>query len=200
MIVGLDFDNTIVSYDALFHRVAFECGHIPAGLSARKEAVRDHLRAAGVEQIWTEMQGMVYGSRMDEAHAFDGCLEAISSMKKEGHRVIIVSHKTRYPFLGNRHDLHAAARGWLESRGFFSPQGLGFLETDVFFELTKEEKLSRIARESCTHFVDDLPEILTHPLFPSGVGKLLFCPGTDPGIAGIPCVSNWKEIPAWVTR
>ena len=200
MIVGLDFDNTIVSYDDVFHRVAVEGGHVPAALPVRKEAVRDFLRKAGAEDAWIEMQGVVYGSRMGEARAFDGALEAIASMKANGHRVIIVSHKTRYPFLGERHDLHAAARRWLEVQGFFDPQSLAFKDTDVFFELTKEDKLARIGRELCTHFVDDLPEILTHPLFPSGVARLLFAPGSGSSRRDLKVASKWSEIPIWLTQ
>jgi len=200
MILGLDFDNTIVSYDEVFHRVAVEGGHVPAGLPVSKEAVRNFLRTAGREEVWTEMQGTVYGSRMAEARAFDGALETIASIKAQGHRVIIVSHKTRFPFLGERHDLHAAARGWLEAHGFFDPRGLGFQGSDVFFESTKEEKLARIAREACTHFVDDLPEILTHPLFPPGVEKLHFAPGSAPGCGDLSSASKWSDIPLWLAR
>ena len=43
-VLGVDFDNTIVSYDCLFHRVAAERGLIPASLVATKGAVRDYLR------------------------------------------------------------------------------------------------------------------------------------------------------------
>jgi hypothetical protein len=146
------------------------------------------------------MQGTVYGRRMAEARAFPGALETIASLKAAGHRVLIISHKTRYPFLGERWDLHAAARAWLDAQGFFDPERLGFGASDVFFEPTKEEKLARIARESCTHFVDDLPEILAHPLFPSGVDRLLFAPRPASGASGFPHAASWPEIFAWLTR
>lgn len=200
MTIGLDFDNTIVSYDELFHRVGVESGRVPADLPASKEAVRDFLRNAGLEETWTEMQGTVYGRRMAEARAFPGALETIASLKAAGHRVLIISHKTRYPFLGERWDLHAAARAWLAAQGFFDPERLGFGDTDVFFEPTKEEKLARIARESCTHFVDDLPEILAHPLFPPAVNRLLFAPRPASGASGFPHAASWPEIFAWLTR
>ena len=199
MTVGIDFDNTIVSYDQLFYRVALENGHVPADCPVRKEAVRDFLHKAGAEDVWTELQGTVYGSRMGDALAFDSSLETIASLKGAGHRVLIISHKTRYPFLGPRHDLHAAARQWLETQGFFDPQGLGFRPADIFFELTKEEKLARIAHEACTHFIDDLPEILDHPLFPSNVAKLLFAPGNGVAEGSLPQASSWSEIHAWLT-
>ena len=200
MTIGLDFDNTIVCYDELFHRVGVESGRVPADLPVSKEAVRDFLRKAGAEDFWTEMQGMVYGSRMGEARVFDGALKTIAGLKAAGRRVVIISHKTRYPFRGERHDLHAAARAWLEKQGFFDSKGLAFAETDVFFEPTKEEKLARIAQESCTHFVDDLPEILAHPLFPPGVSRLLFAPNAHVASGEFPRASSWSEIFQWLTR
>ena len=41
MRIGLDFDNTIVTYDSLFHKVATEQGLVPASLPVSKLAVRD---------------------------------------------------------------------------------------------------------------------------------------------------------------
>jgi len=34
--------------------------------------------------------------------------------------VFIISHRTRHPFIGEPHDLHAAALSWLERQGFFT--------------------------------------------------------------------------------
>ena len=34
--IGLDLDNTLISYDQLFHRVAIERGLIPRGFSGAK--------------------------------------------------------------------------------------------------------------------------------------------------------------------
>ena len=65
MTLGIDFDNTIVGYDQLFHRVAVERRLIPANLPPRKNDVRDFLRSQGREDDWTMLQGYVYGPRMD---------------------------------------------------------------------------------------------------------------------------------------
>ena len=40
MILGVDFDNTIVAYDSLFHRVALERGLIPADLLNLSKVLR----------------------------------------------------------------------------------------------------------------------------------------------------------------
>ena len=175
MRIGIDFDNTIVSYDALFHRIAVEQGVVPSDLPPTKLAVRDHLRNAGEEDIWTEIQGYVYGSRMDEALAFPGVLEFFAWAVESGITLAIISHRTRHPFIGPRHDLHGAARRWVAAhlvrhdRPLVSPDA-------VFFELTREEKIRRIGDWRCDYFIDDLPEVLRDPSFPPRTVKLLFAP------------------------
>jgi hypothetical protein len=176
MRLGIDFDNTIVCYDALFHRVALEGGWIPADLPVNKTDVRNHLRATGREPIWTEMQGRVYGARMSEASPYHGVKEFFLACRRAELPVCIISHKTRHPFLGEPHDLHQAALDWLRQEGFFDDGGIGLTRDRVFFELTKASKLERIAACQCTHFIDDLPEFLGEAAFPAGVERLLFDP------------------------
>jgi hypothetical protein len=175
MHIGIDFDNTLVGYDALFRKVAGEWGVVPDDLRPTKLAVRDWLRAAGQEDRWTEMQGHVYGARMDEATAYPGAIEFILAMLGRGYTVSIVSHKTRHPFMGPKHDLHVAARGWIAHH--LQPQlDAAGVAIGVFFELTKGEKLARIGQCGCDSFIDDLPEILLAPEFPSATRALLFDP------------------------
>jgi len=100
MRIGLDFDNTIVNYDRIFHTVALEQGVIPTDLPANKTAVRDYLRSIDQEDRWTEMQGYVYGARMSEAEAYPGALDFIQRAQAAGHTLAIVSHKTKHNYLG----------------------------------------------------------------------------------------------------
>ena len=173
MRVGIDFDNTVVGYDPLFHRAAVEQGLVPAELSATKIAVRDYLRSTGREDEWTELQGHVYGPRMGEAAPFPGVLDFFRWAREHRLELAIVSHRTRHPFIGPKHDLHEAARGWVET--FLQRPGL-IGHDRVFFELTKEDKLARIGAVRCTHFVDDLPEILLADGFPQAAVPILFDP------------------------
>ena len=108
----------------------------------------------------------------------------------------IVSHKTRTPFAGKPYDLHAAARDWLERQGFHDPDRLGLPRDRVFFELTKADKLRRIGECGCTHFIDDLPELLAEPAFPAGVTALLFSPGGRPAAGRFPTAASWAELAA----
>jgi len=175
MRIGLDFDNTIVSYDALFHKVAAEQKVIPDTLSVNKVAVRDYLRKEGKEDIWTEMQGYVYGERMQEASPFEGVIRFISEAKKQGHELRIISHKTRYPFMGPKYDLHTSAILWIESH-LLDEGGPLIGKDEYFFEQTKDEKIARISSCGCEIYIDDLPEILLHKHFPVTTVRYLFDP------------------------
>lgn len=194
--VGIDFDNTIVCYDDLFHRVALEQGLIPAELPAEKGAIRDHLRAVGNEEAWTAMQGYVYGKRMIEASAFPGVLDFLAKLVRSHVPVCIISHKTRFPYLGPKYDLHEAALAWLDKNGIFDPQRIGMTRDQVFFELTKHAKLQRIAARECTHFIDDLPELLAEPAFPRDVARLLFDPNNAHADAPLfTRLLSWHHLP-----
>ncbi|MCZ6679500.1 MAG: haloacid dehalogenase-like hydrolase [Candidatus Poribacteria bacterium] len=175
--IGVDFDNTIICYDKLFHRVACEQSLIPADLPATKRHVRDCLRQCGKEDAWTEMQGYVYGARMHNAVPFPGVLGFFARCRVERISACIISHKTRYPYRGPRYDLHRCARDWLKHHGFYDQNRIGLSSDQIYFEPTRRDKHSRIAEVGCSHFIDDLPEFLTALEFPSDVVLLLFDPG-----------------------
>ncbi len=90
----------------------------------------------------------------------------------------IVSHRTRHPYLGPPYDLHEAALDWMEQNGLFNAGG-GLARGRVFLEESKNEKLWRIGSLACTHFLDDLPELLAEPAFPEHVEPWLFDPNDD---------------------
>lgn len=203
MHIGLDFDNTIVSYDALFHKVALEGGWITNEVPVTKLSVREHLRSIGKESVWTEMQGYVYGARMDEALAYPGVLDCLSWARELGIAVSIVSHKTRHPFLGEPYDLHSAAAHWMD---LYLKDAKGpLVQSDqVYFELTKESKVKRIADIGCTVYVDDLPEILHANGFPENTHKILFDPDGHHLAQNLPRSCSWGEVhqqleSQWVT-
>jgi FMN phosphatase YigB (HAD superfamily) len=176
MLIGLDFDNTIVCYDRLFYRLAVERGLVPMSVAAAKPAIRDYLRAAGREDEWTELQGIAYGPRIVDADPFPGVLDFLTRCRRASVRVAIISHKTRRPYRGGDHDLHAAAHAFLTSHGFYKRDETGLAPERVYFEATLAAKLLRIRSLNCAAFVDDLLELLNEPAFPSGVRRVLFDP------------------------
>jgi hypothetical protein len=195
VLVGLDFDNTIVCYDTLFHRLAAERGLLSDAIPATKKAVRDHLVRNGAEAAWTELQGIGYGPRIVEAAPFAGMKDFLRSCRNAHVAVAIISHKTRQPYLGQAHDLHAAAHAFLHTHGFYDTDTTGLTPASVYLELTKEAKLKRIGNLSCDVFVDDLPEILTDSSFPVRPLKVLFDPACTQSAGGpyVRCRS-WLEV------
>lgn len=192
MLIGLDFDNTIVRYDRLFHRLAVERELIPQGLTQSKHAVRDFLRSIGREEEWTELQGIAYGPRIVEAEPFPGVKSFLSRCREVGVQIAIISHKTRHPYRGDSHDLHAAAHAFLEAHGFYQSGETGMTPERVFLELSLPAKLARVESLGCNAFVDDLPEVLLEPSFPRGVRRILFDPA-----AAYPNESRYERVETW---
>ena len=195
MIIGVDFDNTIVCYDKLFHKIAVEKGVIPKDIPKIKDVIRNYLRKHGKEDAWTELQGFVYGPGTLNAKPFVGVLDFFMHCNKNKDKTYIISHKTIHPFLGSKYNLHEFAHKWLEKQGFYDSGKTGLSKENVFFELTKEEKLDRITKQGCTWYIDDLPEFLTEKNFPEKVNRILFDPNlryknTD----NFERVESWKQI------
>jgi len=191
MRVGLDFDNTIAGYDALFAALARERGLADAAPS--KRALRDLLQARGWDggQAWTALQAVAYGPRMVDAVPTSGCTEFLARGHAAGVEFVIVSHKSRRAAADPCVDLHAAARAWMNANGIHA-----VIPRDrVFFEETREAKVRRIATLGCDHFVDDLVEVFEHPLFPSTVDAVLFDPHGEAVAASRPVACrDWSQI------
>jgi hypothetical protein len=194
MRIGIDLDNTIISYDTLFHRVAMEQGVVPSDLPRTKLSVRDHLRAVGQEPVWTAMQSEVYGARLLEAEPFPGVVDFFAwARERDDLTLCICSHKTRHPYIGPPYDLHEAARRWI-THHLVSDGAALIDDSHVFFELTKEEKVARIAACDCDYFIDDLPEILTAPGFPRNTAPILFDPLGETGFSAGLIMARWRTI------
>ncbi len=194
LVIGVDFDNTLVNCDLLFHRIALERGLIPKHLPTAKEAVRDYIRMAGREAEWTELQGYVYGARLIEASPFPGALDFFRQCHAHGIALRVISHKTRNPYAGAQYDLHQAAQAWLQQHGFYAFDSTGLAGAAVFFELTRAAKIQRIGACRCAIFIDDLLEVLTAPDFPAVSLRIWFAPSSHaPAQDGCVKARNWKE-------
>jgi len=199
MLIGLDFDNTIVRYDRLFHRLADERGLLGEPVAVNKTAVRDYLRRIGREPDWTEMQGVGYGPRIADAEPFPGVKDFLAKCLAAGAEVRIVSHKTKHPYAGPPFDLHEAAHNFLTAHGFYDTAVTGLSPERVNLALTKRAKIDRIAELGCDVFVDDLTDILAEPGFPAKTRKVLFDPADqfadDPSYTR---AKSWADVTAAV--
>jgi hypothetical protein len=194
--IGIDFDNTIISYDQVFCTVAKLGGLISADFVGGKQAVRDRIRLLpDGELTWQRLQGQVYGKRISEAKLIPGVDAFLRRCRSEGCSVSIVSHKTEYGHYDpERINLRGAARTWMRANGLVDGE-FGILPSNVFFEGTRSEKLARIAALSCTHFIDDLEEVLVDPAFPPNVLRILFAEGEKPNVVAPYAVcATWRDI------
>ncbi len=191
MIIGIDFDNTIIKYDELFHKISLERNLIPSKLIKDKNTIRNYLREHDKEHEWTLIQGEVYGERIEEAMPFPGMKKTILELKSMNIPLKIISHKTKFPYLGPKRDLHKAALKWLSNNEFFSSK-LNFKKKDVFFETTKEKKVERIISVGCTHYIDDLPEILK--MIPSAIKRINFSQVKNSSEDNFIMISKWNQL------
>jgi hypothetical protein len=202
MLIGLDFDNTIVCYDRAIVKLAEEIPGLPKDLPRTKLSLRDHLRQTGREGEWTTFQGTLYGPGMRYADPFDGAISTMQELVADGHQLVIVSHRSLHPYAGPQYNLHAAACNWvaerLQTRGLF--QGVNANNAVNFLE-TREAKLATITRLGCAAFLDDLPEILDAPEFPVETTGILFDPsGELPDEKRNLRIHAWTQMPTLLVQ
>jgi len=197
-VIGVDFDNTLVSYDAVMRRVAVQQGLLASAARSGKRQIRDQVRqSVDGERAWQRLQSVVYGARIGEARLIDGVSRFFKRCKRSDIPVVIVSHKTEFAALDETGtNLRSAAMTWMERHGFFAADGLGLSGRDVYFESTRLGKLERIRQLRCTHFIDDLEDTFLEPSFPQHVEKILYyVPSRQrTALPGVRCVGNWQEI------
>tara|TARA_B100000073_G_C23687261_1_gene554975 strand:+ start:153 stop:755 length:603 start_codon:yes stop_codon:yes gene_type:complete len=192
--IGLDFDNTLIDYDGVFYEIALEKKLIPPQLDKTKIAVRKYLKDNGREDIFTLLQGEVYGLHINKASKAYGMMQALKILKKNSIELIIISHKTLHPYAGPKYDLHKAALGWLEKNEFFDEKCLNFKRENVFFEITIENKIKRIENAGLTYYIDDLTKILK--MINSKIKRIHFNPNAeDQNIEGIINMKDWQDLP-----
>ncbi|MDR3491436.1 MAG: hypothetical protein P4M12_05240 [Gammaproteobacteria bacterium] len=198
MRIGIDFDNTIICYDQVFCDLAKSWELIEKDYQGSKHELRDTIRMLPEgDLVWQRMQGKAYGERIQKAEIFPGFKEFVAACNADTNiEIFIVSHKTEFGhFDENRVNLRDAARQWLTDQGFFKQNFPYINKANVFFELTREEKIERIKSLQCTHFIDDLVEVLASPLFPDNVKRFLFQPLDEvEQQASLTKYSNWADI------
>lgn len=200
-IVGVDFDNTLVTYDHLMHAAAIHRGLIDANVRPNKREVRDAVRRLPDGNVeWQKLQALAYGPKLGKATLIEGVQPFFKLCKQNQVDVYVISHKTQYAnFDPTKTNLREAALTWMRRNRFFEADGLDMSVEDVYFEPTRQGKLQRIRSLGCTHFIDDLEETFLEDSFPANVGKILFSDGPmNPPLPEIKVASNWLEITDYI--
>ena len=196
ILFGTDFDNTIASYDHLFRESAGEMGvDISSNLTTKAE-FRDYIRALPQgEIVWQKIQADVYGPRMLGAKLIDGFDAFVRCCRERSIPVFIISHKTEFAAQAPKVNLRLSALDWMAANGFFDRERIGLSRTQIFFEDTRKSKITRIQELGCTHFVDDMEEVLLDDEFPEGVVKILLSnKAEDKGFDDVLPFASWQEI------
>lgn len=181
MKIGIDLDNTIISYEHAFHEVALSMGWVTEEVPRTKNHVKNYMHERGCEVEFTILQGLVYGRYIHSAEIYDGVSEFFEWALSRELQVNILSHKSQYPIRGEKVNLRLSAKNFLEEHNFFNFNN--FSEQNLHFFDTKEEKIRGIKKFGFDVFVDDLSSILLHPHFPVNVMRIHFsklpeCPDT----------------------
>ena len=190
--LGIDFDNTLIDYDELFKKLALEKNLIPEFFTADKLKIRDYLRIKGLDSEFTKLQSLAYGPRINEAKPAKSMLKSIRELIKENIKVIVISHKTCYPYQGPKYRLRDYALEWMRSQEFFSPSGFNLNEESIFFKSTKNEKVDCIVEQKCDYFIDDLIEILQ--MIPSNIKRIHYCPKGACSEKKFKKLINWHDL------
>jgi hypothetical protein len=195
--LGIDFDNTIASYDDLMYETAIGWGIGDIGSRRDKKGVRDQIRKLpDGESHWRRLQNYAYGDGISRARPMEGVMTFLYFCRANGIPVWVVSHKTEYSnFAPATVNLRQAALTWLAEQGFFDEAQTGLTPERVFFEPTREKKVARIATLTPSHFVDDLEETFLEPTFPSDVGMIHYVPHGEPScVSGAFHANSWTAI------
>jgi hypothetical protein len=194
--IGIDFDNTIVDYDAVFFAAAKERSLVDESLNGGKEAVRDALRLLpNGENAWQSLQAYVYGRRIRDAAMFEGLDSFLRLCRMQAHQVCVVSHKTEYGHFDEaRVNLRQAALAWMSARGFFDADGFGLNLDDVFFEGSRAEKIERIA--GCASRISSTicPRFWTTPRFLKTWHRSCSPRESERSAARPNAFAHWREI------
>lgn len=185
MKIGIDLDNTIICYDQAFYQAARDLGLL--GFSNIQQA-RYELRQQLHPDVWTELQGSVYGPYIRFAFPFPQVDLFFKRCASKHIFLYIVSHKTLQPCRGPAYNLREAAKQWIMRHPFLA-------NTEVFFESTMKDKVKKIEALGCDIFIDDLEHLLLRKDFPSVTRKILFDPqGLHESHPAYEKASSWTNI------
>lgn len=182
--IALDLDNTIICYNGAFRAAAEILDCLPEG-PVHKGSIKSAAVNKGGNDLWTELQGIAYGAAISHATFFPGFQRFTEVADLTKNPLVVISHKTEFPAIGDRTSLRDAALTWLKANGFNS-------NIPVIFCDSREEKIEVLRSYRCRTMIDDLPEIYQSLRYPESTAFLLFDPFDH-----YPTWSESKRIKSW---
>ena len=190
--IGIDLDNTIINYDKLFLDLAKEKKLIKRNLKITRQSLRKIIKKESIKK-WKTIQSTVYSEKIKEAKINSGVLTFFKKIINQNKKIFIVSHKTKFPYIGKKKNLHSLSKKWISKNLIKKINNKNFDLKSVYFEETEKKKIKRIRKLKCQYFIDDLPSILKK-LSPK-IKKILFDPNNaNNKYKDYKKIKSWKEI------
>ncbi len=191
MKIGIDLDNTIISYDKVFKIAAKSFDLISDDWSGNKEKLKSCIRQLpDGEKRWQKLQGYVYSEAIENADAFPGVIRFLWRAKNKGHHVFIISHKTEVAHHDSKINLRNPALRWLKEQQLLPESNLGLIK-EILFLSTQKEKIKKINELNLDVMIDDLIEIVEHPLLDNNIDTIHF---------GESVYSTWPSIENYLLK
>lgn len=189
MRIGIDFDNTLCIYDEVFHNLFKSTTLIDQNTNFwKKEDYANALRNNGREDIWTTMQGYVYGFLVQNAKIASGFSELVSSLTPDD-ELLIISHKTEHSASREKFKLREAASDWITAKILPLTQSNN-VKVEAIFLNDEKSKIDKIKEEKPDIFVDDLLRVCVE--IEDTIERVYWYGGNDHrNIIG---VQNWQDV------
>ena len=125
-------------------------------------------------------------------------LAAIQDFEEMGFIVNIVSQKTKFPYVGERINLHDKSNEWIANNLVSRTNHPLLEEKQIMFTKSIEKKVSTISKIGAVIFIDDLKHVLDK--LPDHIERIWFNP--DKNDANLSAYRNWSEIrnKIWQTK
>jgi len=194
--LGIDFDNTITDYTSVFRQVALKKKIIKKNIPVfTKNEIKNYLIHNNNEKMWTELQGLVYGKYLQYASPQPYLIDTLTLLKTKNIQLYIISHRTLYPYIGEKVNLHDAAKKWihLNIAQFFDSE-------NIFFEMTIEDKIKRANNLGIDFFIDDLEKILLHPNLSNNIYKILYDPEKNYKDCLLKTINQWNDLNIYLVK
>jgi hypothetical protein len=174
--IGIDLDHTIIDYRNVFAERAMSLGFIDSKVKLTKDEVKKIIKKSdNGERKWSFLQSDVYSEGICDAVIMEDFSAFVKACREYKIQLSVISHKTKNnPFDPLERDLQKAALSWMEHNHFFNKEELRFSRKQINFAETVEDKVARIEQLKCSHFIDDLFKVLSHPRFPKSTRKSLY--------------------------
>ena len=192
--IGIDLDNTIISYDDVFQLAANKFGLLDNNNCLSKESLRNQIRnQKNGEKKWQKLQGYVYGEGINEAVLFPGVYRFLWRCKERNIDVEIVSHKTEFGhFDSKKISLRDSATNFLINHGLLDNKNP--LIKKVTYKNNKKEKIDYIKQNNYECFIDDLEEIIFSEELEGQKGILLSRDNLSVKNSNNVIAQSWEEI------